>query len=786
MAKKKSKKKRDATALPSPATPVEMQALFEELGLPHGNPEAMALLQSLVQNSGMNIGELFATMLQGIDEADEMRAPEKKPGRKSKSSKSGSDGRKTEDLDDLVEKALSQRSPEKTLEMLEKAVRTGEEQQAVELRDHVGHFWLLIETRPYMRARLALVNVLLAQGQHEQAITHMEDMLRLNPNDNQGVRWLLLEWYCNMNWLEKAWQLLDEYPDEATPFMVMTRVCLEFQKSGPSEALESLLLEQLELNPYLAPKLLDQEEVSPFAVDSHTGGDEDEADAYCQSFRSLWKATPGALPWLNSVSRDLAQQEPELSREEVADLAASQLDDAKSLPSKKEVWFCDIDILDEDGHSLDLTIDWDGEDCPENWLMSLINDATNEAIHIEPGEFPLSVDSILCELCQAMTEPDTGRPRRPKTIRIHDAALCQRLSQPLKRININVEVADELPELIQFLRSQRFNPEATPFPLDDILAIPDSEREIWEIDWRTVEMWIPDPDTDEPVQPWMVLVGAPEEGTIRAQQLSMTAPTQEMIARVLAEAILNPMHGEAARPTVLLVRQLSHRLELEQTAKSIGCDVIVGNCELLDHVHKSLQENNVGNASRFGALIQQPGMTAEILCDFFKASAAWYKSRIYTRVRPELTVEISCPELLSKTFTAVTMGQMGQEIGIMLFDNPKTARSMFQSHEADPEKNARKISGFGYSIDSQQNVHPADVAAAEQFGWAVPSSETWPTVYYIEKGEPRVLNAAELTFVTVAIHATLEMLTGKQNSAQLNITLYDRTVRVHAKKVSAV
>jgi hypothetical protein len=105
----------------------------------------------------------------------------------------------------------------------------------------------------------------------------------------------------------------DTSRDAGTPFMVLTRVCLEFQKTGPSDALESMLQEQLESNPYIAPKLLDQEEVSPFSVHSFSVGDDDEADAYCQSFRSLWKATPGALPWLSSVFREFVPPEPELT-----------------------------------------------------------------------------------------------------------------------------------------------------------------------------------------------------------------------------------------------------------------------------------------------------------------------------------------------------------------------------------------------------------------------------------------------------------------------------------------
>lgn len=784
MAKKKAKQK----DLAPPANLQDMQAIFEEMGLPQGDPESMAMLQQLMRNSGMNLSELFAMMLPALaeagvmDDVEEVRPQAKKASSKAKSSKKKAGG-KSSDLDDLVENALSERTPKKTLEMLENALKLGEQQLSSEFRDHVGKFWLIVKTRPYMRARLALVNFLTAQGQHEQAIEHMAEMLRLNPIDHQGVRWLLLEWYCNMNWLDHAWRLLDQYPEEVTPFMALTRICLEFQKSGPSEALASRLQSELEKNPYIAPKLLDQDDVSSYAIHSFEVGEEDEADAYCQCFRSLWKATPEALPWLNSVHRELAPPEPELTREDIAELAAEELSNAKSYPSRKEIWFCDIDILDEHGHSQAQEIDWDNEDLPNDWLMSLINDVTNEAIHISPGEFPLSPDSVLCELCQGMSEPDSGDSRRPKTIRLMDAELGQRIRKPLKQLKIDVEIADELPELIQFLRNQRLNPESTPFPLEEILEIPQSDQQIWEVDWRLLDTWIPDPETRQPMQPWMILVGAPADGILRGQQLSMTAPTENMIARVLAESILNPMHGDVARPTVLIVRQLSHRMELEKTAQSIACDMIVGECQLLDHVHQTLQENKVGGAPQFGPLIQLPDVTADMIGDFFNASAEYYKSRIYTRVKAELTVEISCPELMDKKFVAVTMGQMGQEIGIVFFDDPKTVRLMFQSDYEDPEQNAEMIRGISYSIDTQDALHPADVAAAEQFGWPVPSSETWPSLYYIENGQPRPVDAQELRFATVAMQASLKMLSSSEKSAELEISLFDRTVKVSAKKV---
>ena len=788
MAKKKSKKQ----DLTPPTNPQDMQAIFEEMGLPQGDPESMALLQQLLQNSGMDLSELFATMLPALEEAglmddlEEVRPKAKTPRGKSKSSKK-KPRRQADDVDNtldaMVEDALSLRSPKKTRDLLEDALKLGELDLSVEFRDHVGEFWILPETRPYMRARLALVNFLIAQGQHEDAIGHMQEMLRLNPGDDQGVRWLLLEWYCNMNWMDKAWPLLEQYQDEVTPFIALTRVCLEFQKYGPSEALASKLQVQLEQNPYIAAKLLDQDSISPYAIESFQAGDEDEADAYCQCFRALWKSTPEALPWLGSVYRELAPPESELTPEDIAELASEELENVKSLPARKEVWFCDIDVLDEHGHSQTVEINWDSEVHHKDWLMSLINEATHEAIHISPGEFPLSADSVLCELCEGMSEPNSGDPGRPKTIRIIDAALVRRIRKPLKQLKIEVEIADELPELIQFLRNQRFNPESAPFPLEEILELPQSDQQIWEVDWRTVDTWVPDPATQQPIQPWIILVGAPADGMIRGQQLSMIAPTENMIARVIAEAILNPMHGDVVRPTVLIVRQLSNRMELEKTADSIGCDVIVQDCQLLDHVHMTLQENNVGSAPAFGALVQQPDVTKDMIGDFFKTSAEYYKSRIYTRVKAELTVEISCPDLMEKTFVAVTMGQMGQEIGIMFFDDAKTVRQMFRSEHEDPEQSAKKMKGISYSVDAQDTLHPADVAAAEQFGWPVPSSETWPSLYYIEYGKPRSVDAAELRFATVAMQATLQLLSGNQKSAELEITLCDRTVKVSAKKV---
>ncbi len=60
--------------------------------------------------------------------------------------------------------------------------------------ENVGHFWGIVETRPYMRARLGLAFTLWGTGERDAAIEQAQDMLRLNPGDNQGVRYPLMLW----------------------------------------------------------------------------------------------------------------------------------------------------------------------------------------------------------------------------------------------------------------------------------------------------------------------------------------------------------------------------------------------------------------------------------------------------------------------------------------------------------------------------------------------------------------------------------------------------------------
>lgn len=83
-------------------------------------------------------------------------------------------------------------------------------------RKHSGHFWGLFETRPYMRSKAGYAEALRLMNKSREAIREYEQLLNLNPMDNQGIRYRLLTACLEMNELDAAKSLVAKYPDEGS------------------------------------------------------------------------------------------------------------------------------------------------------------------------------------------------------------------------------------------------------------------------------------------------------------------------------------------------------------------------------------------------------------------------------------------------------------------------------------------------------------------------------------------------------------------------------------------
>jgi len=190
---------------------------------------------------------------------------------------------------------------EEALEFYRQGVAAGERALGPQtFQEHAGYFWGLVETRPYMRALAGLADCLWALGQREQAVAHYREMLRLNPNDNQGIRDVLLPYLIELNRDAEANELHRRYDEHMFASWLYNRVLLDYRMHGPSAVAEQSLQAALNCNPYVPLYLLGQEELPEFQPEFFGLGDENEAIFYAIQCLGAWLATPGSLVWLAS------------------------------------------------------------------------------------------------------------------------------------------------------------------------------------------------------------------------------------------------------------------------------------------------------------------------------------------------------------------------------------------------------------------------------------------------------------------------------------------------------
>lgn len=203
-------------------------------------------------------------------------------------------------------------SVEEARDLYAKAVDAGELAIGPKgFKEYAGHFWGFLETRPYMRARAGLAGTLSELGDEDAAIRHYRDMLKLNPNDNQGIRYILAA--CLLRRGEEAGlkELLAAYEDEGSAYWLYTRALLAFREGGgDKEQAVTLVKDAWSANEHV-PAILAGTTPPVFEGSGYvTVGGPDEATHYFTEFGPAWHRTPGAVEWLASLLPCRRSSEP--------------------------------------------------------------------------------------------------------------------------------------------------------------------------------------------------------------------------------------------------------------------------------------------------------------------------------------------------------------------------------------------------------------------------------------------------------------------------------------------
>jgi len=185
--------------------------------------------------------------------------------------------------------------------MYELGVEAGERALGPEaFEEFTGHFWGVLETRPYMRARFGLADCLWGLGERQAAIEHLIDMLRLNPDDNQGLRYVLSNWFLAEGRHEELGELLDQYEGDISAVWTYNRALYVFRQEGAGQKANACLKEAIETNPFVPAYLLSQKKLPEWLPEYIGIGDESEAISYAADSAILWITTVGAIEWLVS------------------------------------------------------------------------------------------------------------------------------------------------------------------------------------------------------------------------------------------------------------------------------------------------------------------------------------------------------------------------------------------------------------------------------------------------------------------------------------------------------
>jgi tetratricopeptide (TPR) repeat protein len=169
---------------------------------------------------------------------------------------------------------------------------------------------MITETRPYMRARGTLAATLTRIEQYDEAIGHFQELLRLNPGDNQGNRYLLAQCLLYSNRLDELDELLNraEYKDEFSAEWVYTRTLLSYRRCGDTPEARQQLVEAHRANPNVVTLLTGKAQMPAGLPRPYSPGDMNEAVNCVMQLGAAWDETDGAIEGLQRVTAPLEKR----------------------------------------------------------------------------------------------------------------------------------------------------------------------------------------------------------------------------------------------------------------------------------------------------------------------------------------------------------------------------------------------------------------------------------------------------------------------------------------------
>ncbi len=224
--------------------------------------------------------------------------------------------------------------------MLDRAVEAGRAHfEPAGPEDPDGTVWTRFGNRPYLRAIAALGLHFKAQGDATTAERCFQQMMDLNPGDNQGARYFLAPLLAARGDTAAFEALERAFRGDVESGWPYDRALLRFKThEGPSADAEDALTEGFALNgriPLFLLGLAPLPERIPSAVEA---GSFDEAIVYAFRAGDEWRGVPGALDWLRERAAADSQSSKTSRPDRTADSAPKPELKDRLIPSPPTLW----------------------------------------------------------------------------------------------------------------------------------------------------------------------------------------------------------------------------------------------------------------------------------------------------------------------------------------------------------------------------------------------------------------------------------------------------------------
>jgi tetratricopeptide (TPR) repeat protein len=195
--------------------------------------------------------------------------------------------------------ADQERIAESALKLYQRAMESGKRQLGEQFfKENKGRFWVMIESRPYMTAKLGFAHCLEDLEWNDEAINEYNELIKLNPGDNQGVRYALGSLLLFTKKYKQFAELYKKYTDEESTFWLFNYALYLFATQGPSEKANEALYQANQANPYVIDFMTQRKKMKQNPQGFYSPGEENEAAYYLMDNFRAWVNVEGTLDWL--------------------------------------------------------------------------------------------------------------------------------------------------------------------------------------------------------------------------------------------------------------------------------------------------------------------------------------------------------------------------------------------------------------------------------------------------------------------------------------------------------